>query len=160
MKLKIKNTLKEKWNIEFGTIFSPKNSDKRYLFTNVNGQEQICKRVTEVQSMKMPNGKKQKVEVQKWRFDKELTQKFLDSNDEIIFYPYTPIDKQVYYYGYEDLEGNFNVASDLWLGRNVDFSRYKLGNCFRTQEMAEQKAKKICDEIKEGFINNLQAYCN
>lgn len=153
MELKVKQTLKEKWGVEYGTIFAPSESDKRYLLSEANGKEIVCKRVNEIQMVSV-NGKQEKVEVQKWRNDKELLDYFLNSDIKVICYPYIPMEKMVYWYGYMDIQGNFNVAKDIWLDRSCDYERYKLKNCFRTEEFAREHAKEIVENIRLDFIDD------
>ena len=53
------------------------------------------------------------------------------------------------YWRYQPQVGNASLSA--WLDYDIDFCRWKVGNCFRTKEEAEIKGKEIMEQLKKEY---------
>lgn len=55
---------------------------------------------------------------------------------------------------YEDkcyFYGKGRAMDTVWIGTACDYARWKVGNCFRTEQEAETKGKEIMEQIEKEF---------
>lgn len=72
----------------------------------------------------------------------------LSGEYEIVKIPFKPKKGDKYYYYCAYVDGY--IFKD-WLSCDEDYVRWKIGNCFRTEEEAETKGKEIMKRLKEEY---------
>lgn len=86
----------------------------------------------------------------KWYLGLYTFYSLLRGECEIIKKTFKPKTKELYYWVtiYQE------VVTDTWIGTQSDYTRYALGNCFKTIEEAELHKEEIIKKIKEPYEKN------
>lgn len=77
-----------------------------------------------------------------WDINSTWLMGLVTGEDEIIKLPWKPKKDERYWTVEED-----HLLKDIWDNDMMDYSYFKLGNCFRTKEEAEANADRIRKEI-------------
>ena len=77
--------------------------------------------------------------------------KIITGELEIEKRPWKPNLGETYYKVYTRADGSLNVGWERWLNLCCDLAYWKVGNCFRTQEEAEEKGMQIIEQIESEY---------
>lgn len=77
--------------------------------------------------------------------------KLLNGDYKALAKPWKPEKGDKYFYYAKALE---QIVYKIWIDENYDLLLWKVGNCFRTEEEAEDKGKEIMDQIQKEYYEN------
>lgn len=77
--------------------------------------------------------------------------KLIGGEEKIIKKPFKPRKGDIYYFISLDCE--VFVDNSIWYGDTTDLIFFNVGNCFRTEEEAEEHKDEIVKKLKENYEN-------
>lgn len=145
-------TLQDKLKVNYGEVFEVVGYDERFkLDAIVRKDGTIMEEVLLRLRWHKYSDQHGEWEAEGFDRDDDWRKKLREENLEIIRYKYLPDGRNTYWYAFNQSDGQTKVTKAYWLGRNADYSRFVLGNCFATKEDAEKYGGHCLELMKERY---------